>query len=51
MPLVCDEAKLLACGAQLVTADFVDSQNVWQHNRQKLAEVLRRELRLREYAL
>lgn len=51
VPLVCDEAKLQACGAELVTADFVDSQNVWQHNRQKLAEVLRRELRLREYAL
>jgi len=43
-PLVCDEGKLAAYGVELVCADFVDNRNVWQHNRQKLAEILGREL-------
>lgn len=45
-PLQCDAAKLAAFGVELLEADFVDGQNVWQHNRAKLAEILQAELQL-----
>lgn len=43
-PVRFDRAALLAAGAEVITADFVDAENFWQHNRGKLREVLRREL-------
>lgn len=46
VPLQCDAAKLAAFGVELLAADFVDDRNVWQHNRAKLAELLRAELQL-----
>lgn len=46
-PLICDEGKLAAYGVDLLLADFVDAKNVWQHNREKLAAVLRRELQIK----
>ena len=46
-PLICDKGKLAAYGVELVTADFVDQDNVWQHNRQKLSAILRQELNLK----
>ena len=45
-PLQCDQAKLAAFGVALLEGDFVDSQNVWQHNQAKLAAMLKAELQL-----
>lgn len=45
-PIICDAGKLAAYGVEILTADFVDGKNVWQHNREKLAEVLKQELKL-----
>ncbi len=45
-PLQCDQAKLAAFGVALLEGDFVDIQNVWQHNQAKLAAMLKAELQL-----
>ena len=37
-PIICDSAAF--GGLRLITADFVDNLNCWQHNRAKLAPVL-----------